>query len=400
MQNKILGLFAALVLVAGCMDNGEPYAPGSLNILTVKAVYPDGIAAKGGATVSVVEVSGITSYTVSTGADGSVVTEVPNGIYRITVRDRNEDFVFNATKDKLLISNENVSLDMELKASKAGAIVVKEIYCGGCSKAPKEGTYQSDTYIILHNNSLDTEYLDGLCMGTLSPYNSNAANPWVVDGNLPDFLPVIQAVLAIPGSGTDFPLEPGEDAVIALNGAIDHTAEYPLSVNLNRPDVFALYDSVLFPNATYHPAPGPLVQAARYLDIIIKTGQANAYTLSVNSPTFILFRAPSGTDIRDYVQQAQNQPQVPGSSEKVIAIPQGWVVDGVEVFNGGSSGNQKRLPASIDAGAVSLSETFKGRTLMRKADESLSAEQGFEVLQDTNNSTEDFYERETQSLHQ
>ncbi len=400
MQNKILGLFAALAILAGCMDNGEPYAPGSLNILTVKAVYPDGISAKGGATVSIVEVSGITSYTVSTGADGSVVTEVPNGIYRITVRDRNEDFVFNAAKDKVLISNENVSLDMELKASKAGAIVVKEIYCGGCSKAPKEGTYQSDKYIILHNNSLDTEYLDGLSMGTLSPYNSNAANPWLNDGELPEFLPVIQAILAIPGSGTDFPLEPGEDAVIALNGAIDHTAEYPLSVNLNRPDVFALYDSVLFPNATYHPAPGPLVQAARYLDIIIKTGQANAYTLSVNSPTFILFRAPSGTDIRDYVQQAQNQPQVPGSSEKVIAIPQGWVVDGVEVFNGGSSGNQKRLPATIDAGAVSLSETFKGRTLMRKADESLSAEQGFEVLQDTNNSTEDFYERETQSLHQ
>ena len=188
--------------------------------------------------------------------------------------------------------------------------------------------------------------------------------------------------------------------MIALNGAIDHTAEYPLSVNLNRPDVFALYDSVLFPNATYHPAPGPLVQAARYLDIIIKTGQANAYTLSVNSPTFILFRAPSGVNIRDYVQLSEHQPQVPGGAEKVIAIPRDWVGDGVEVFNGGSSGNQKRLPATIDAGAVSLSETFKGRTLMRKADESLSAEQGFEVLQDTNNSTEDFYERETQSLHQ
>ena len=57
MQNKILGLFAALVLVAGCMDNGVPYAPGSLNILTVKAVYPYCISAKGGATVSIVEVS-------------------------------------------------------------------------------------------------------------------------------------------------------------------------------------------------------------------------------------------------------------------------------------------------------------------------------------------------------
>ena len=399
MQTKILSLLAALVLVTACMDNGEPYAPGSLNRLTVKVVYPDNFAPRGGAMVSVVEVSGISSYSVTTNMDGSVVTEVPNGIYRITVRDRGEDIVFNASKEKVLISNEDLSLEMQLKQSKAGAIVIKEIYCGGCSKAPMEGTYQSDKYVILHNNSIETEYLDGLCMGTLSPYNSNAANPWLEGGELPEFLPVIQAVLAVPGSGTDFPLAPGEDAVIALNGAIDHTAEYPLSVNLNLPDVFALYDPVLFPNASYHPAPGPLVQAARYLDIIIKTGQANAYTLSVNSPTFILFRAPSGVDIREYVQQAQNQPQVPGGSEKVIAIPQDWIVDGVEVFNGGSTGNQKRLPASIDAGAVSLSETFNGRTLMRKADESGSAEQGFELLLDTNNSTEDFYERETQSLH-
>ena len=227
MQTKILSIFAALVLVAGCMDNGEPYAPGSLNRLTVKAVYPGGTAPRGGATVSIVEVAGIMSCSVTTGADGSAVTEVPNGIYRITVRDRDENFVFNAAKDKVLISNEDITLDMELQQSKAGAIVIKEIYCGGCSKAPKEGTYQSDKYVILHNNSIEAEYLDGLCMGTLSPYNSNAANPWLSDGELPGFLPVIQAVLAIPGSGTDFPLEPGEDAVLALNGAIDHTAEYP-----------------------------------------------------------------------------------------------------------------------------------------------------------------------------
>ena len=36
---------------------------------------------------------------------------------------------------------------------------------------------------------------------------------------------------------------------------------------------------------------------------------------------------------------------------------------------------------------------------MRRVDETASAEQGFEVLMDTNNSTADFYERETQSLH-
>ena len=159
MQNKILILAASLAVISGCMEQGEPYASGSLNILTVKAVYPEGIAPQAGATVSIVEVSGITSYSVKTGNDGSAVTEVPNGIYRITVRDRNEDFVFNSTKDKVLISDEDITLSMELKSSKAGAIVIKEIYCGGCSKAPKEGTYQSDKYVILHNNSIDTEYL-------------------------------------------------------------------------------------------------------------------------------------------------------------------------------------------------------------------------------------------------
>lgn len=401
MQTKVLILAAALTAVfTGCMDNGEPYVPENLNRLTVKAIYPDGVAAKGGATVSIVEVSSATSYSIKTKENGTAVTDIPNGIYRINVRDRNDDYVFNSTRDKVLISDEDVSLDMEMMPSKAGAIVIKEIYCGGCSKAPKEGTYQSDKYIILHNNSLDTEYLDGLCMGTLSPYNSTGANPWLQDGKLPDFLPVIQAVLAIPGSGTDFPVKPGEDAIVALCGAIDHTAEYPLSVNLNLPDVFALYDPVLFPNATYHPAPGSNVLPQRYVEVVIKTGQANAYTLSVNSPTFILFRAPKTVDIKDYVQQSANQPQVPGGSEKVVAIPPDWVVDGVEVFYGGSTGNIKRLPETVDAGAVTLSETFKGRTLMRKADETLSAEQGYEVLQDTNNSTEDFYERDTQSLHQ
>ena len=46
------------------------------------------------------------------------------------------------------------------------------------------------------------------------------------------------------------------------------------------------------------------------------------------------------------------------------------------------------------------SETFKGHTLMRREDQQASLQAGFEVLQDTNNSSYDFYEREVQSLHQ
>ena len=242
--------------------------------------------------------------------------------------------------------------------------------------------------------------LDGLCLGTLSPYNSNSANPWADgQGNLPDFLPVIQAVWRIGGSGSTFPLGPGEDAVIALRGAIDHASRYPMSVNLNVPGYFVCYNPVYFPNPLYHPVPGSNIEEARYLEVVIKTGQANAYTVSLNSPAMVIFR-PEGTDIYDFVQQADHLVQVPGSSvDRVVTVPIDWVVDALEVFNGGSLDNRKRLPASVDAGYVTLSEVYKGRTLMRRTDEDASQAAGFEILQDTNNSSLDFYERETQSLH-
>jgi hypothetical protein len=287
----------------------------------------------------------------------------------------------------------------------AGSLVIKELYTGGCSKAPEEGTYQSDQYVIIHNNDTETEYLDSLCFGTLSPYNSTAVNNWVdydpVTGEtvFPDFAPIVTVVWQLPGNGKSFPIGPGEDAVIALRGAVDHTAQYPLSVNLNRPDVFVCYNPTYFPNTLYHPAPGDKVQTERYAKVVIKTGQANANTVSLASPTFVLFRS-EGMPIEEYVLQPDVVQTTPGNSaDRVVKVPYTWIVDGVEVFDGRSSGNKKRLSPAADAGFVTLSDIFKGHTVRRKVDETASSENGFEVLMDTNNSSNDFYESEIQSLH-
>ena len=399
MQNKIL--IAALIaplLLAGCMELGEPYADG-LSDFTVKAVYPDGYSARAGAVVTVESISGGSAYKLETDASGVAATKLPNGIYRVTIHDRDGSDVFNGTAEKVIISGTDISLDISLLHSKAGTLVIKELYCGGCSKVPEEGTYQADQYLILHNNDTETTYLDGLCLGTLSPYNSNSANPWEVDGKLPDFVPIIQALWRVGGTGTRFPVAPGEDVVICLRGAIDHPAQYPMSVNLNQPDYFVCYNPVYFPNPMYHPVPGDQISEDRYLEVVVKAGQANAYTVSLNSPAFVIFR-PQDVDIYDFVAQDGHLVQVPGSSvDRVVTVPVDWVIDGIEVFNGGSSDNHKRLSPAIDAGYVILSETFKGRTLMRKVDEAASETAGYEILVDSNNSTEDFYERETQSLH-
>ncbi len=400
MQNKIIALATMVLMLVGCMNLGTPYPHESLNHLTVQAIYPDGFPSRSGAVITIGNVLSGVDYTLSTGADASATTALPDGIYRITVSDRDGLDVFNGHEDRVVLSGTDVVVNMQLLHARAGALVIKEIYSGGCPKTPEEGTYQSDQYVIVHNNSPVITYLDGLCMGSIAPYNSNASNPWLSpEGALPDFLPMNDAILMVPGDGDDFPLEPGEDAVMVLRGAIDHSAQYPLSVNLNQPDYFVCYNTTYFPNQTYHPAPGNRIVPERYLEVVIKTGQSNAYTLSLNSPAFVLFRA-DGTDIHQYVQEEGAVRQTPGSSIFVSAIPPQWVIDGVEVFNGSSSSNRKRLPASVDASHVTLSEAFKGRTVMRRIDAAASETAGYEILLDTNNSQNDLYERETQSLHE
>ena len=395
-MKKILYILT-LVLVTSCLDirNSDPYE-GNLNVLTVAAQWPEGEFEMAGADVLVEDMNTGSRYASVTESSGTASFSLPNGLYRVTLNGRSDREIYNGAADKVVLSGKDLHLDLPVSVSRPGSIVIKELYCGGCKKLPLEGNYQYDQYFILHNNDYQVQYLDSLCFGTLSPYNSTASNPW---GPI-DFLPIIQAVWQFPGDGDDFPLQPGEDAVICLKGAVDHAAQYPLSVNLNKEGYFVCYNNTYFPNTTNHPAPGDRISVDRYLNVVIKTGKANAYTLSINSPTLVLFRA-KGVTIEDYVRVADNVVPVPGSTvDNVVKIPFEWVVDAMEVFDGTSSNNNKRLPSEVDAGYVLQTDTYLGRSLMRRTDEAASANAGYEVLEDTNNSLNDFYEREKQSLHE
>ncbi len=396
-------------MVCSCesLDNANPY-DGSLHTLTVAMVYPDGYKeyAREGVTVAVEDVDRGNSYEALTDSTGNAVLSLTNGIYRVQVSDRSGSDIFNGTADKVQLVDKDLTLSLSLTYSKAGSLVIKEIYCGGCMKTPEEGTYQADKYVILHNNDSQTQYLDSLCFATLDPYNSSGTNVWIeTDPDtgasiLPEFMPIVQVIWQFGGDGTTFPLGPGEDAVICCCGAIDHSAAYPLSVNLNNSEYFVCYDPLYFPNTNYHPAPGDQIRTDHYLNVVIKLGQANAFTMSLNSPAVVIFKA-QGTTIQEFVEDADNVVQKPGSSvDRIVKIPLEWAVDGVEVFNGGSSNNLKRFNTAVDAGYVTLSDTYLGHTLYRYTDEAASEAAGYEILADTNNSSNDLYEREEQSLHE
>ncbi len=389
------------------IDKDNPY-DNQLHTLQVNAVYPDEYSdyLREGVTVKIEDIDRGNSYTSKTDKNGTVRFSLTKGIYRIQISDKAEQDIFNGLADKVKFVNGDLALNLPLMHSRSGDIVIKEIYCGGCTKLPFEGNYQSDKYMILHNNTFETQYLDGLCFGSLDPYNSQATNVWVTQDEstgatiFPDFLPVAQCVWQFGGTGQTFPLAPGEDAVVVICGAIDHAAQYTQSVNLNKPGYFVCYNPVYFWNTLYHPAPGDQITPDHYLNVVIKTGQANAYTFSVFSPATVLFKAKD-TTIQDFVSQADNVIQKPGSTvDRTVKVPVDWVLDAVEIYYGGSSNNMKRMPPSVDAGYVTQSALYDGRTLYRHTDEEASREAGYEILEDTNNSSSDFYEREKQSLHE
>ena len=379
-----------------------------MNRLDITIVYPEGFESlyRDGVAVRINDPDKGSSYTVYTDRTGHAEATLANGIYRISVSDRTEEFVFNGAADRINLVNTDRQVTVGLKKSVSSDIVFKEIYNGGCPAYPLEGNYQSDKYVILHNNTSEVQYLDGLCFGTADPYNSQGTNVWVkydqITGEAlyPDYVPIVQVIWQFPGEGTDFPLQPGEDAVVVCCGAIDHTVQYPLSVNLDKENYFVCYNNVYFPNTRYHPAPGPNISPDRYLEVVLKMGQANAFTFSVFSPAPVIFRA-EGMTIREFLNSEGAVIQKPGSTvDRIACIPIDWIIDGVDVFYGGSSNNVKRLQTQIDAGYVTLSDNYLGHSLFRNTDEEASSALGFEVLMDTNNSSVDFHEREQQSLYE
>lgn len=409
-MRKLTLILIALAALASCgrMVDKDPYKD-SLCTLIVRASYGEEYSSyvRAGVVVKVEDVNLGTAYSALTDEAGIVSLEVPMGVYRVSVTDVRDEDIFNGTADKTILNSASMVVSVDMLHSRAGTIVIKEIYSGGCKRLPQEGNYQYDQYMILHNNSASVQYLDGLCVGSLFPYNSMASNPFssrdpqTGETIYPDYVPICEVVWQFPGDGTKHPLQPGEDAVVCLKGAIDHSAQFPLSVNLNRPGYYVCYNNTYFTNTTNHPAPGTNIAPDHYLDVVVKTGIANAYTFSMNSPAAVLYRA-QGMTMQEFIQSGQAVIPIPGNASKaqVTAIPTDWIVDAVEVFSGTSSSNAKRLQPSLDAGYVTLSDVYLGHTVHRYVNEVATAAMGYEVLVDTNNSSSDLYERETQSLHE
>ena len=134
-------------ITAGCtdIDKENPYAD-QLHTLQVTAVYPEGYTEhlREGVTVKIEDVDRGNSYKAKTDRNGTVQFSLAQGIYRVQISDKSEQDIFNGLADNVKLTDGDMAFNLPLLHSRAGAIIIKEIYCGGCTKLPLEGNYQYD----------------------------------------------------------------------------------------------------------------------------------------------------------------------------------------------------------------------------------------------------------------
>lgn len=440
-MKKFLLIIAAVALVAvSCKKE-----PKNVPVPVTVALEMNGAAyAAAEVTVSLRDLNGTASYEVQTDAEGTATFSVLPGFYEASTQfkkaEEGKAFVYNGVNSNVTVvkDGEN-SFKLTLVESVTNQIVVKELYAGGvtCKVVDadgKEGTknYQTDAYVILYNNSDQPADASDICFAAINPSNGHATNKYSVGGVLSyeaeGWLP---AGYAIWWFNTKVTIQPWSQIVIAINGAIDHTATFAESVDLSKAD-YVMYD----PESGYnkpanYPAPSANIPESNYLQTA-PYGLGNAWVLSVSSPAFVIFRHDNPEALS---KDTANYDLTAGSSLPAVKVPIADVVDAIEVFAIGSEAKStKRLTSSVDAGSV-LFNNKMGYTLYRNVDKAateaiegnkeklvynyaggtsdieggstdasgIDAEASIKngaiiVYQDTNNSTKDIHLRKVSSL--
>lgn len=429
-QFFILSMLMLGLSVYSCTDEDNPQY--ELSNVKIQLVYPEGYGPSEGVEVSLKNTSTGAVFSEKTGAEGTALFEVPNGIYEASASEQRvidaEVCLFNGVNSNVNAATENVEAFIDLKLSKGGSVVIKELYVGGCPMDDGSGTFAKDQYVILYNNSSATIDISDFALAMVNPYNSQAANKDYVNGELfyasEGWIPAGNGLWYFENN---VKLEPGKQIVIAICGAVDNTKTYSQSINYANSEYYCCYDIEDYSNTAYYPTPSELIPTEHYLKVY-NYGLGNAWPLSNSGPAFYIVR-PQGTTLKEFVDNPDNE-NMYGSNQVRRKVPVEWVVDGIEVFAKGQPNNQKRLLPTIDAGYVEMTAKM-GYTLYRNVDKEateaikenegklvynysfgvddstdpsgIDAEASIKngariVYMDTNNSTADFHQRSKASL--
>ena len=150
-MKKLLTLFACAALLGTACTKDKDDNGGKVRTydVSVRLVYPEGseLSAVAGLEVRMTNGSSGTVTTATTDAAGTASFKLTEGIYEAAATDRRSlegyTYTLNALKSNVVVSaatwSEGMTVDLELVASRAGQILIKEVYNGGCQKDDGSG---------------------------------------------------------------------------------------------------------------------------------------------------------------------------------------------------------------------------------------------------------------------
>ena len=271
-----------------------------------------------------------------------------------------------------VLNDSSFPVSLSIKA-KGNDFIIEEIFFAGT--ATLEGKqYFGDQYIKLYNPTNKVLYADGLVL----------ADSEFLTVNKRDYTPNVMAeaftagsMVQIPGTGTQYPVQPGKSIVIAEQG-INHKENNPNSIDLSKADFESFYP--------------PKVKD---VDGVGVTNNINLYGVFIinnrGNRSYVIARFPEGTATSTLQYNYEYKIGTKLMQRQALKIPNNWIVDAVNLST--KKGFEWIVTApSLDAGYTYVANDEKdasryGKSVRRKV---LSENNGKPICKDTNNSTEDF----------
>ena len=275
--------------------------------------------------------------------------------------------------DILTATTYTVPLSLKITPSGEGDFIIEEIFFAGT--ATLEGKqYFGDQYIKLYNPTDRVLYADGLVL----------ADSEFLTVTKRDYTPNIMAeaftagsMVQIPGTGTQYPVQPGASIVIAEQG-INHKENNPNSIDLSKADFENFYP--------------PKVKD---VDGVGVTNNINLYGIFIfnnrGNRSYVIARFPEGTATATLQYDYEYKVGTKLMQRQALKIPNNWIVDAVNLST--KKGFEWIVTApSLDAGYTYVANDEKdtsrySKSVRRKV---LSEKNGKPIFKDTNDSTEDF----------